>query len=276
MPFVTLPDAERHYDTRGDTGTPVLLIMGFGVPGHMWRNQVQDLAKQHRVAWFDNQGAGSSRSRARRLVRVRDMSAHAVGLMDHLGWDDAHIVGVSMGGMIAQELALGFRDRVRSLSLLVTHAGGLRNLFPSRRSVSLFARGFLGPKQHRSAALERLIYPEEYLATADRARIKRALDKEVTTAGSTRDRVEQLAAILRHRTASRLPELAGLPTLVVKAGKDVLVRPRECHRLHTLIPGSRLVEFEDAGHAIMHQCADRLNETLLEHFSDADGARAGQ
>jgi len=270
MPFVTLPDAELHYDTRGEAGTPVLLIMGFGVPGHMWRNQVEALQTEHRVAWFDNQGAGTTRSRVRRPVRVRDMSAHAVGLMNHLGWDDAHIVGVSMGGMIAQELALGFRERVRSLSLLVTHSGGLRNLFPSRESVSLFVRGFLGPKQRRSEALERLIYPDEYLATADRSRIKRALNREVTTSGTTRDRLEQLTAIMRHRTASRLPALEGLPTLVVKASKDVLVRPRECHRLHTLIPGSRLVEFEDAGHAIMHQCADRLNQTLLEHFSEAD------
>ncbi len=272
MPYVTLPDAKLHYDTRGAGGSPVLLIMGFGVPGHMWRHQVQAFSKDHQVAWFDNHGAGESRARRRRRpIRVSDMAGHAVGLLDHLGWERAHIVGVSMGGMIAQELALGHRGRVRSLSLLVTHSGGLRNMFPSRQSVSLFMRGFLGPKQRRSEALERLIYPDEYLATADRSRIKRALNREVAGAGTTRDRFEQLAAIVRHRTAKRLPELAGLPTLVVKASKDVLVRPRECHKLHTLIPGSRLVEFEDAGHAIMHQCADRLNRALLEHFNDADG-----
>lgn len=270
MPQVQLSDATLSYDTRGTTGTPVLLIMGFGVPGRMWRNQVPALSAHHRVAWFDNHGAGASTIRGRRLVGVNEMGRHAVGLMDHLGWVDAHVVGVSMGGMIAQELALRFRPRVRSLSLLVTHAGGLRNLFPSPRAVGLFLRGFLGPRAQRAAALEQLIYPAGYLATADRSRIRHALRSEVAGAGSRRDRLIQLAAVVRHRTAPRLPQLAGLPTLVVKAGKDVLVRPAECHRLHTLIPGSRLVELDDAGHGVMHQCAETLNHILLEHFRDAD------
>lgn len=273
MPTVELPDARLFYDTAGDRGSPVLLVMGFGVPGHMWLNQIPALAARHRVAWFDNCGSGGlTRATRRRPYTMRDFGRHAVGVLDALGWADAHVVGVSMGGMIAQELALSHRGRVRSLSLVVTHAGGVRNLVPPLRSLALFARGFLGPRRGRARALERLIFPDEYLATADVATMRAALDERVVAAAPDRDRLLQLAAVLTHRTSRRLPTLR-IPTLVVKAARDVLIRPEECHRLHTLIPGSRLVEFEDAGHALLHQCADRLNAVLLEHFESADRGR---
>jgi len=158
---------------------------------------------------------------------------------------------------------------VRSLSLVVTHPGGLRNLLPPPTSLYLFARGFLGPRRLRARALERLIFPEEYLAGVDVAPLRTALTG-VAAAAPDRGRLLQLAAVLGHRTGRRLGALAGTPTLVVKAAQDRLIRPEECHRLHTLIPGSRLVEFEDAGHAILHQCADRLNHVLLEHFEQTD------
>ena len=270
MPYVQLDDATLFYETHGDRGSPVLLIMGFGVPGHLWTNQVQAFAGRHRVAWFDNCGAGRSRKGRRLPYSTRDLARHAAGVMDALGWGDAHVVGVSMGGMIAQELALEHRARVRSLSLLVTHAGGLLNMTPTPRALALFVRGFLGPPAGRVRALEQLIYPEQYLASINRAEVARALRDEVASAATRRERLEQIAVVARHNTARRLRRLAGLPTVVVKAERDVLLRPRACHRLHELIPGSRLLVFEDAGHAVVHQCAEPLNSALLEHFRDAD------
>jgi pimeloyl-ACP methyl ester carboxylesterase len=118
--------------------------------------------------------------------------------------------------------------------------------------------------------LERLIFPDEYLTTVDVAPLRRALRDQVVSAAPARDRLRQIAAIIGHRTGSRLHQLAGTPTLVVKAGKDRLIRPSAHHRLHRLIPGSRLVDFEDAGHAILHQCATRLNHVLLDHFATVD------
>jgi len=273
MPFVELPDARLFYETAGDTGSRVLLIMGFGVPGHMWLNQIPTLSERHRVAWFDNCGAGGLTERRKRLpYSMRDFGRHAVAVLDALGWADAHVVGVSMGGMVAQELALGWRGRVRSLSLVVTHAGGWRNLIPPLRSFYLFARGFLGPHALRARALERLIFPDHYLSGVDVAPLRNALRDHVVAAAPARDRLLQMAAVVTHRAAHRLHTLATTPTLIVKATQDRLIRPAEHHRLHHLIPGSRLVEFEDAGHAILHQCADRLNRVLLEHFEAVDGA----
>lgn len=270
MPYVELPDARVHYATAGDGGTPVLLVMGFGVPGHLWLNQIDALSPRHRVAWFDNAGAGQTTRSRRRPATMHDLGRHAIAVLDALGWPDAHVVGVSMGGMIAQEIALSWPSRVRSLTLVATHAGGLRALTPPPRSLLMFLRAFLGPRRQRARVLEQLIFPEAYLRSIDVAPLRRALRDQVVSAAPARDRLLQISAILGHRTARRLHALADMPTLVVKASLDRLVKPAEHHRLHRLIPNSRLVEFEDAGHAILHQCAARLNELLLAHFADAD------
>ncbi len=274
---VDLPDARLFYDLAGTGGTPVLLIMGFGVPGHMWMNQIPALSARHQVAWFDNCGAGQTTRTRRWPYTMTDLGRHAISVLDRLGWADAHVVGVSMGGMIAQEMALSYRGRVRSLSLVVTHAGGLRNVIPPLASLIAFARGFMGPRAQRVRALERLIFTDEYLAGAavDLDRLRDALDEHVVAAAPLRDRLAQIAAVLTHRAARRLPSLTGTPTLIVKASRDRLVRPDSCHRLHTLIPGSRLVEFSEAGHAILLECADGLNQALLDHMATADANRSG-
>jgi pimeloyl-ACP methyl ester carboxylesterase len=159
---------------------------------------------------------------------------------------------------------------VRSLALVVTHPGGLRHALPPLTSLLLFLGGFLGPRRLRSRALERLIFPDDYLQTVDAGRLRSALREHVVTAAPARQRLAQLAAVLGHRAGPRLSALADIPTLVVKARRDRLVRPSAADQLHARIPGSSLVEFEDAGHAILHQCADRLNRTLLAHFAGVD------
>jgi pimeloyl-ACP methyl ester carboxylesterase len=272
MPYADLPDARVHYATAGAGGTPVLLVMGFGVPGHLWLNQIDALKPHHQVAWFDNAGAGQTTRARRRPASMHDLGRHAIAVLDALGWARAHVVGVSMGGMIAQEIALSWPSRVRSLTLVATHAGGLRAITPPPRSLLMFLRAFLGPRAQRARILEQLIFPEEYLRTVDVAPLRQALRDQVVSAAPARDRLFQIAAILRHRTGRRLQALADTPTLVVKASRDRLVKPDEHHRLHRLIPNSRLVEFEDAGHAILHQCAARLNELLLAHFAAVDRA----
>ena len=270
MPIFHTHDAEISYGTAGESGSPVLLIMGFGVPGSMWQPQVRAMESHHRVAWFDNVGGGSSRHRRRRPPTTASMADHATEVMTHLGWDRAHVVGVSMGGMIAQELALRHRSRVLSLSLLVTHAGGVRAGLPKPRAVGLFVKGFMGRKSHRARHLQELIFTKEYLLTMDRDRMTRAMRERVTEAAPLSARLGQLSAVARHRSAHRLHQLAGLPTLVVKAARDQLIHPNQSDRLHNLIPGSRLVEFDDAGHGLMLQCAPRLNQMLLDHFSQVD------
>jgi 3-oxoadipate enol-lactonase len=271
MPHLELDGARLYYETTGETGTPVLLIMGFAVPMTMWGAQVPALAERHRVIAFDNRGAGKTTARPG-LYTMRGFADDAVRLLDHLGVERAHVTGVSMGGMIAQELALGHRDRVLSLSLVATHAGGLRSVVPTLRGLRLFASSHLGDRSARVGSLRRLLYTDAFLASQGGP----ALDRELRAAlGETPpggSRVAQFGAILRHRTAGRLRALDGLPTLIVKPCQDLLVAPRHSDRLHRLIPGSRLLEIPDGGHGVLGQCAAELNAELLAHYATADPA----
>ena len=109
--------------------------MGFGMPGAVWGPQVDDLQADHRCCYYDHLGVGDS-DRGPFLRTIPSMAEDAVRIMDDLSWDRAHVVGVSMGGMIAQELALGFGDRCRSLTLVATHGGAPIASLPTARGMS--------------------------------------------------------------------------------------------------------------------------------------------
>lgn len=275
--FLEIPPtgARLAYGVRGAQGSPVLLLMGFAMPGRAWVHQVGPLATAHRVAFYDHRGAGNTRAPTG-AYSMALLAGDAARLLDHLGWDRAHVVGVSMGGMVAQHLALAHPERLRSLTLMVTHAGGLSMQPPTPRGLLRFVQVNLarsaGP---RFEALEQLLFPADYLARCDRAWLRAVLERDHDASITKGQRLSQLAAVLRHDTRARLGELGRHPTLVVKAERDVLIRPRASDVLHRRIPGARLRVFPGAGHGVIRQCPAELNQSLLAHFARAD-ARASE
>ena len=264
---------ELAYRVDGDAGSPVLLVMGLAMPGRAWQFQVEELAQSHRVMTFDNRGVGDS-ERAAGPYTMAMMAQDALGLLDAAGWSDAHVVGVSMGGMIAQEIALRGRNRVRSLTLIATHAGGLGAVLPHRQGLLQFVRAQVGDREQRGRALAQLLFPPGFLASCDRAWLHRTLTSDLGNPPPLATRRAQVGAVLTHRTADRLERLAGLPTLLVRPDLDTLVRPTQTDRLHRLLPHARLLRVPDAGHGLIRQVPQLLNRELLRHFADADGARA--
>ncbi len=258
-----------HYETAGEgPGQPVLLIMGLAAEGRGWENQIDPLAAHHPVAWFDHRGVGRTRARPGRYSMAL-FTEDVRRLLDHLGWDRAHVVGVSMGGMIAQHVALTFPERLISLSLIVTHAGGRRPRLPRPPGIARFARVAVLPGRGRVAALERLLFPAEHLARIDRHDLRRRLRTQFK-AIPRRYLLSQLSAVMGHRTAHRLHRI-DTPTLVIAAPHDVVIHPRESHRLHRLIPGSRLITFDDAGHGVIRQKGPEISRALLDHFAASEG-----
>ena len=121
MAILDRGDVQIWYDVTG-TGPPVLVIQGVGLHGGGWRPQVDALAQEFACATFDNRGVG--RSGAVRSVTVDAMVRDALAVMDACGWAAAHVVGHSLGGLVALRAALDAPDRVRSLALLCTFARG--------------------------------------------------------------------------------------------------------------------------------------------------------
>ncbi len=270
MPHVQLGTFNLHYDMVGRAGTPVVLIMGLTVPGRSWRSILPLLQSDHRVVYFDHRGIGGS-SAPRGPYSMAQMAADVVGLMDHLGWAQAHIVGLSMGGMVAQHVALNARSRVRSLTLLATHAGGWQARLPQPKGVFHFIQTqLLRDRQAKIAALSNLLFPAEFLQSSERNAVRQGLEEDFGEPVPKTVLLSQYAAIQGHYTADKLARLKGLPTLVIRPGQDILVRPDESDRLARLIPGARLARFDHCGHAVTRQDPQGVGRELLEHFAAAD------
>lgn len=268
----TIHEHRMWYEMQGEGGAPVVLVMGFGMSGRAWAPQVRALQRQHRVVIFDNRGIGESES-SRVPYGFAQLADDAVALLDHLDIPSAHVVGVSMGGMVSQHIALRHPGRVRSLSLIATHPGGnpLRFL-PTLRGLRHFVKANTSEGSIRFSALRQLLYPPEFLA---RSRPEEDFDAEsmerFAVPADPYTRMQQLRSILRHDVTRQLPTLR-VPTLVVRPGRDILVRPAHSDRIAALIPGARVLRCDDAGHGVTSQCAEEVNRALLAHFADADEA----
>ncbi|MBI2502526.1 MAG: alpha/beta fold hydrolase [Candidatus Latescibacteria bacterium] len=274
MPTFEHADAEIAYQVQGD-GPPVLFIQGVGVPGSGWRPQLEGLAGRFCCVAFDHRGLGQSSPVAGRLS-IADLVGDTLALMDHLGWADAHLVGHSMGGVIAHQLALEARDRVRSLSLLCTFARGkdAARLSPWIAWVGLRTR--VGSRPMRRRAFLEMILPASQRRGAD-------LEALAAQYGAFfgRDLADQppvvmvqLRALAGHDQSARLPELGGLPTLVASSAEDRLALPVYGRALAGAIRGARYYQFADAAHGVTIDRPELVNTLLAEHLAAAEAARS--
>jgi len=280
MPHVALPssDLSLAYEVSGD-GAPVLFVQGAGVPGAGWGPQVGPLSRRFRCVSFDNRGIGGS-GPLTSSFRIEEMRGDALAVMDALGWQSAHIVGHSIGGLVAQALALEARDRVRSLTLMCSF---LRGSEPSRLNpwiVWTGLRTYVGSRRMRRLAfLEILLSDAERRARGSQAELD-AFARELRPlfgrdlADPAAIAMKQLAAVKNFDAGSRLSELAPIPTLVLSATHDRLALPDFGRALAGAIPGARYEE-RDAAHGLPITRAEEVNALLSEHFAKAETLLGG-
>ena len=259
-----------HYEVSGE-GPPVVLINGVGIHGSGCRPQIQELKQWFRCVTFDNRGIGQSVPVGEVGVSVDRMTRDALAVMDELGMETAHIAGHSLGGVVAQNLALTARKRVRSLGLLCTSARGADAL---RFSPGLIWRGIrsnVGTRRARRLAFLRIVMPDGHLAHVDRSKL--AAELAIIIGHDLGDPPpvanSQLGALRRYDGRSRLKELAGMPTLVLSSAEDVIFPARFGRALAAGIPGARFVELQGA-HGVTIQYAREVNRLLKSHFEAAE------
>jgi pimeloyl-ACP methyl ester carboxylesterase len=262
------------YETAGEAGTPVLLVMGMGLPGAGWAPLLPALCGRHRVATYDHRGIGRS-DKPRGPYRVEILAADALALLTHLGWERAHVVGISLGGLVAQEIALTARARVRSLALVSTAAGGGLTWWPTRQSMVLMPQVLFARGPRQLYALQRQLLSKQFLAGLDREVVAREMRARLGPRSPSRSSLAQFLGFLLYRSRSRLPRLAGLPTLVVHGSEDIILPPRLGRRLAAAIPGARLLIIPGVAHGLILERPQEVGRLLLEHFQAADAAAAG-
>ena len=272
MPRIRCNGVDLRVETIG-AGSPLLMIMGLGASLETWVAQREAFAARHRVILFDNRGAGESACPPPPWS-VPDMAADAVAVLDALGVERAHVLGVSMGGMIAQEMAIAWPERVDRLVVAVSFA----RPDPVRRAFLLFRRwarlqGDVDLVHEGVANLPWLVSPG---VLNDPARLQ-----EILALVGTMPLMDAMAyshqidAILEHDTLSRLQHVRA-PSLVLAAAEDVLTPVAFSAEIAAAIPDARLVVLPHGGHAVQVEDPHAFNAAVLEFLSkqkNPDGHR---
>ena len=265
MPYVKISEVGLYYEVAG-AGPPILFVQGAGAIGGAWRPQVDNLREAFNCVTFDNRGIGQSTAGAPALT-IEQMAKDALALCDELGLESVHIVGHSMGGLIAQELALAAPRRVRSLALLCTFACGQEATKTSLRTVCMGIGTHIGSRASRRRNFLKILFPKNYLKTTDEIglaeRTGALLGRDL--AGSPPILRQQLAAMRRFDRTADLGNIQA-PTMVVSAQYDPIALPRFGRRLAKEIAGSRYVEIPGASHGVTIQSPDTVNDILQLHF----------
>jgi pimeloyl-ACP methyl ester carboxylesterase len=264
MPTVQANGINIYYVEEGQ-GPPLLMIMGFGGQHHSWGDETVRLLSRHfRTIRFDNRGTGHS-DKPQVEYSIAMMADDAAGLLQALGLSRAHVYGVSMGGMIAQELALRHPHLVGGLVLGCTTPGWAKGVPPRPEVIQLMMPepGLSREEQIRKSwpaicSPRFLEEGREFLELM----LRRSLENP--TPVDTMNR--QAAAIQAFDSYDRLPQIRA-PTLIIHGDQDVLIPPQNAYILHERIPGSRLVIIEGAGHVYFWEKPAESCQAIVEFLS---------
>lgn len=269
MPYATLDGIRVHYEVEG-SGEPLLLVSGLSAPGANWLFQVRELSAHYRVITFDNRGVGESDLPEGPAYPIARMADDAAALLRHLGIARTHVVGASMGGTIAMELALRHPRRVRSLGLACTWARGDGRFIHTIRSWMALA-----PRVSLEERLRHVIFPWVYTPAflADPARVEEALRRALAYPFPTRpEAIERQGQGLIAWNGSRVKALGRIkaPTLILVGRDDILTPPVFSRALAELIPGARYRAIR-GGHAFFVEEAARFNAAVRGFLDSVTG-----
>ena len=287
MPTLAVNELELAYDAVG-AGPPVLLIMGIGAQRVLWPDELLErLASEgFRAIRFDNRDIGEStrlsqapvppvlpsmlRAIAKRPVpapySLSDMATDTAGLIEALGLERAHVVGASMGGMIAQHLALEHRDKVATLTSVMSGPGSVRHMLGKPKAIKALLST---PPTSRQEAQDHTVR----LFQAIGGRLPQDEHRLRTSAGIAWDRgphpegfARQWAAIMASGSRLRALRRLDVPTLVVHGTLDPLVPPRAGKATADAIPGARMLWVDGMGHDFAPAAIDVMVPALLDHM----------
>jgi 3-oxoadipate enol-lactonase len=269
MPTIEANGQTLYYEVHGE-GEPLVLVMGLAADTMAWAMQVPSFSARYRTIIFDNRDVGQS-SMAAGPYEITDMAQDTLALADGLELESFHLVGVSMGGAIAQEVALAAPDRVRTLTLAMTWPRG--GAWAAKLSELWSARVEHMSREERVDELMLLTLSEDFFENADGVAWLRDLMLQNPHPQSADAFARQLDASSRHDTRERLGRLA-IPTHVIGAEHDILVPVWKSSELAELIPGARLSVIDAGPHGANLENAEEFNRLVLDFLDQSRASSA--
>ncbi len=263
--LIRVGNVDLAYRIKGK-GSPVVLIMGLTADMEWWPPTFVDgLAEKHRVLMFDNRGSGRSHAGGLDPFSIQQFVLDTLNLMDAVKIRKAHVLGASMGGMIAQQLALEFPERVDHLILSSTSCGIFFSR-PPRLRVFMEGVNPLGGRVKRNRRILEFLFSKDFIKKNPEP--LEDLEKRYFIAPTNDyNAVRQLLACLRFDSRRKLPFIKS-PTLVISGEKDPIFPGRDSEFMAKRIPDARLVRIEDAGHIVINQYPERCCDLVKEFIED--------
>ena len=271
MPTLDLDDRQLYYEVHGE-GEPLLCVHGLAVDTLGWALQLPTFSERHRTVVFDNRDVGQS-SYVTGDYEMADMAGDALALADELQLESFHLLGISMGGAIAQEIALAAPDRVRSLTLAVTFARA--GAWARALSASWSARVREMPLERHVDELLLLNLSESFYENTEAVEYVRGMMLQNPHPQDPEGFARQLAASSRHEAADRLAGLA-LPVHVIGGEYDLLVPVWKSKELADLIDGAKLTVLPGAPHGLSLERAQEFNDLVLGFIAEHEPAAAAR
>src|SRR3954469_24274964 len=262
MPHADLNGFQIHYDVHGQ-GEPLLCVHGLGCDRRAWALQIQPFSERYQAVLFDNRDVGQS-SQATHDYTTAEMAGDVLALADHLQLDSFHLVGISLGGMISQQVALAAPERVRTLTLAVTHGGVQKAGRLRGRLLGSYARHL--PVEDQVDNLLYLCYTEAFFENEAMLEFMRNALLENPYPQAPEAFARQAAAGAHHDVRDRLGQLR-MPVHVIGAERDLMIPVWKQRELASLIPGSKLTVIEAQGHGVMGEGAAQFNAAVTEFLA---------
>ncbi|MEA2420393.1 MAG: 3-oxoadipate enol-lactonase [Thermoleophilaceae bacterium] len=269
MPTLEANGQTLYYEVHGE-GEPLLCVMGLSADTLAWTLQMAAFSAKHQTVIFDNRDVGQA-SLADGPYEIADMAQDALALADALELDSFHLLGVSMGGAISQEIALAAPERVRTLTLAVTFAAG--GPWARKLSEVWAARVRRATREERVDELMLLTFSEEFFENEQQAQWVRGMMLQNPHPQDAEAFIRQLEACGRHDARAGLRSVQ-LPTHVIGAERDILVPVWKSQELAELIPGAQLTVMPGAAHGVNVEGAERFNGAVLDFIAERAPAPA--
>ena len=264
MPRIQVGDVRLYYEIHGQ-GEPLVLIPGFRTGLWLWFKQVEAFARKYRTIVFDPRGIGQSDAAAGPMG-TRTLADDLAGLLSALGVGQAHILGASFGGFVAQEFALAYPQMTRSLILCCTSFGGPRHLLPSVNTLQAMAALEGLNTEERTRKNFKFAFAPVFIN--DRPdEFEQAISLRLSNPVSDQTHVAQVHAAATFDAEARVSEIKA-PTLVITGDEDTVVPPINSHNLAKQIPGAILIVIEGGSHMFFIEQPEKFNSAVINFIDE--------